>query len=171
MKLNQRARGAVAGDVEPHESILAVVLLANQIGTGSAHSDGSHRQGGSALGHPYARELGLDLDNPALRGMLINSWLTVTDHQLLFHRPKATSIRPTPGTLIERLDRAGVRLRWFDTAGLGLSNRVVHLELPDRTHVLSATMLKAQLRRKPFNDEPFLLVDAFGEMATEVPQG
>lgn len=168
MKLNDRARSKIAADLAPGERVAATVLLANRIGTGSAHGDGTHRQGGSALATPYACRLGLDLTNPALRADLMNTWLTVTDHRLLFHRPKAMSIRPTPGALVDAIDRHGVLLHWFDAAGLGLSNRVVHLRFPDGRHLLSATMLKATLRRRPFDDEPFLLVDAFADAAVAV---
>ena len=104
----------------------------------------SHGSTSSALGTQYAKDRGLDLDNPKLRADLLASWMTVTDRRLLFHRPKQTSIRPTPGALIEAIDRAGVRLNWFDAKGYGLSNRVVHLEFPDGRHLVSATMLNAR---------------------------
>ena len=169
MKLNERVRRIVAGELEPGEETLAVVGLGNQLGTGRVSSGGAvHGSGSTALGTPYAQAHGLDLDNPKLRADLLQSWMTVTDRRLLFHKPKQTSIRPTPGALIESIDRDGVLLHWFDVKGYGLSNRVIHLEFPDGRHLVSATMLKASLRRKPFNDEPFLLVEAFGVAATEV---
>lgn len=169
MKLNERVRRIVTDDLEPGERIRAVVGLANQIGTGRVSSGGTvHGSGSSALGTQYARDRGLDLDNPKLRADLLASWLTVTDRRLLFHRPKQTSIRPTPGDLIESIDRDGVRLHWFDAKGYGLSNRVFHFEFPDGRHLVAATMLKATMRRKPYNDEPFLLVEAFGDHAVEV---
>ena len=169
MKLNERVRRVVSDDLEPGEQLQAVVGLANQIGTGRVSSGGVvHGSGSSALGTQYAQDRGLDLDNPKLRADLLQSWMTVTDRRLLFHQPKQTSIRPTPGTLIESIDRGGIKLHWFDARGYGLSNRVIHLEFPDGRHLVSATMLKAALRRKTYNDEPFLLVDAFGHDADQV---
>jgi hypothetical protein len=169
MKLNSRIRNRLADELRPDEQIVATVLLNNQIGTGSASSDGSFRQSSSsALGTAYARRLGLDLDNPLLRAQLLSSWCTVTDQRILFHRQKATAIRPTPGAPIEELPIAGTTVHHFDAAGLGMTNKVLHLTFPDGTQLISATMLKATLRREPFNDEPFLLIEAFGERATLV---
>lgn len=169
MRLNSRIRGRLAGELHAGEQIAATVGLNNQIGTGSASSDGSMRgSGSSALGTAYARHLGLDLDDPRLRAALLSSWCTVTDRRIVFHRPKATAIRPTPGAFIEEHPLADTSLRYFDAAGLGLTNRVFHLSFADGTDLISATILKAQLRRKPYNDEPFLFVDAFGDRATEV---
>lgn len=172
MRLNSRIRKRLADELQPGEEILATVLLNNQIGTGSAATDGTHRQSAnSALGTAYARRLGIDIDNPVLRADLLSSWCTVTDRRIVFHRQKATAIRPTPGAFIEDYPVDGTAVRYFDADGVGLSNRVLHLTFPDGRELISATMLKASIRRKPFNDEPFLFVDAFGEQATPVDNG
>ena len=172
MRLNSRIRKRLANELHPGEQIISTVLLNNQIGTGSAASDGSHRQSANtALGTAYARRLGIDLDNPALRADLLSSWCTVTDRRIVFHRQKASAIRPTPGAFIEEHPLDGTTLHYFDAAGDALSNRVLHMTFPDGRQLISATMLKAAIRRKPYNDEPFLFVDAFGERATPVENG
>lgn len=171
MRLNSRIRKRLVGEMRPDEQIVATVLLNNQIGTGSASSDGTARQSASsALGTAYARQLGLDLDNTLLRSHLLSSWCTLTDQRILFHRQKQMAIRPTPGELIEEQPIAETTLHYFDADGLGLSNRVLHFTFPDGTHLISATMLKATIRRTPFNDEPDLFVDAFGNDAHLVDQ-
>jgi hypothetical protein len=167
IKLNDRPRSTITTDLEPGEQIEAVVPRSLNVGAAGSSVDGTHCQAGTVLGHPYAAALGLDLDNPALHGDLVNCWLTVTDRRLLFHRPKQTAVRPTPGELVDAMSREGVQLRWFDTGGFSMTSRVVHLELADGRHVLGAVGVKARLRRKPYNDEPFLLVAAFGDPEPE----
>ena len=168
MKLNDRVRKHLADQLLPGETIVATIALNNQIGTPTANSSGSISGGSSALGTPYAVRMGIDLNDPWLRHQLLASWCTLTETRMLFHKPKASAIRPTPGDLIEEHSRDGVRLSWFDNKGYALDNRVFHFDFPDGTRVLSAAILKAKLRRKPYNDEPFLLVRAFGDHATEV---
>ena len=169
MRLNDRIRTRLADQLDPGERIEATIGLSNQIGTGSASSDGSHRQSGStALGTPYAKERGIDLTDRRHRSDLMGAWCTLTDRRLLFHQPNPWKVRPTPGKLLTEMPRDGVTLHYFDVGGLGLSNRVIHLDFPDGTRLLSATMLKASLRKKNYNDEPELFVQAFGDRASLV---
>lgn len=169
MQLNERVRKRLAEELEPGEQIVATIGLANQIGTGSASSDGTARQSGSsALGTPYARERGIDLTDRRHRSDLLSSWCTLTDRRLLFHRPHPWKVRPTPGKLITEIPLDGVTVHYFDVTGLGLSNRVFHLDFPDGTRLLSATPLRATLRKKNYNDEPELFVEAFGTLASLV---
>ena len=153
MRLNERVRDKLTDQLDPGEQIVATIALSNQIGTGSASSDGSARSSGrTALGTPYAQSLGIDL----------------TDRRMLFHQPNPWRVRPTPGKLLTEIPLDGVTLRYFDVGGLGLSNRVIHLDFPDGTRLLSATILKASLRKKNYHDEPDLFVQAFGDRATPV---
>lgn len=169
MRLNDRVRKRLADQLAPDERIEATIALGNQLGTGSAASDGSARSSGStALGTPYAQELGIDLADRRHRSDLMSAFCTVTGGRLLFHRTSPWSVRPKPGKLITEMPRDGVTLHYFDVGGLGLSNRVLHLHFPDGTRLLSATVLKATLRKQPFNDEPDLFVAAFGDDATRV---
>ncbi|MDW3216404.1 MAG: hypothetical protein R8G01_20605 [Ilumatobacteraceae bacterium] len=172
MRLNDRVRRRLTDQLAPGETIEAAVGLANQIGASSASSDGSVRAStSSALGTPYARALGIDLTDPRHRSDLMSSWCTITDRRLLFHEPHPWNIRPTPGKLITELPRGGVTLHYFDVGGLGLSNRVIHLDFPDGTRLVSATMLKATLRKRNYTDEPDLFVEAFGDHAHLVDDG
>lgn len=168
MKLNTRIRSRLARYLDEGEDIVATILLNYMVGTASASSDGTSKQSSSILGSAYAERLGVDFSDPTLRADLLSSWCTLTDRRLLFHGLKKMAVRPTPADLIDALPREGVVLRWFDVDGLALSNRAIHLEFPDGRRLLSATMLKATVRRKPFNDEPELFVSAFGDQGQRV---
>ncbi len=122
-------------------------------------------------GTDYAARLGIDYSDPLLRSDLVASWGTVTPRRLVLHQQKQTAIRPRPGVFIEAIPIDGVVLRYFDAEGLGLSNRVLNLDFADGRRLLSATMLKATIRRKNFTAEPDLFVRAFGDRATEVEHG
>ena len=168
MKLNDRVRKHLASELEPGETIVATVMLANTVGTGGARPSGGLSSAATALGLPYAERHGIDLNDPRLRNHLLFSWCTLTEHRILFHKHKATSIRPTPGDLIEAHPRDGIRLSWFDTDGFALDNRIFHFDFPDETRLLASAILKARIRRKPYNDETFLFVEAMVAAATEV---
>lgn len=169
MRLNERARDKLTDQLDPGEQIVATVALSNQIGTGSASSDGSARSSGrTALGTPYARSLGIDLTDRRHRSDLMGALCTLTDRRMLFHKPNPWRVRPTPAKLLADIPLDGVTLHYFDVGGLGLSNRVFHLDFPDGTRLLSATILKASLRKQNYNDEPDLFVQAFGDRATLV---
>lgn len=166
METNDRARKVVAADLAPGEQILATVAMGPNLGAASTVT--SAAQGGTVFAGAYARARGIDYADRRLRADLVASWCTVTPDRLVFHAPNQLAIRPKPGKLIEAMPRDGVELAWFDTSGPSLSNRVLHLQLPDGRHVLSATLLKATLRRKRYNDEPELFVEAFGPAARQV---
>ena len=169
MRLNDRIRKRLTDELAEGEQIVATIALSNQIGTGSASSDGSARQSGqTALSTPYARSRGIDLTDRRHRSDLMGALCTLTDRRMLFHQPNPWRVRPTPGKLLTELSLDGVTLHYFDVGGLGLSNRVIHLDFPDGTRLLSATILKASLRKNNYNDEPELFVQAFGDRATLV---
>lgn len=170
MRTNDRVRKKIAATLDEGETILATVMLANELGVPTATPDGAVRSSGStALGTAYAMNRGIDLDDPAHRSDLMSSFCTLTVRRILFHRRSHWTVRPTPtGEIAAEYPADAVSLRWFDAGGLGLSNRVFHFDFPDGKRLVSATMVKAKLRRRPFNDEPFLFVDAFGERALEV---
>lgn len=167
MRTNDRARKKVAFHARPGESIRALIAL-NHMGPGWASSGGTVHSGGSLFSTPYAQQLGVDFDDPRLRAALTTSWCAVVGDRLLFFAPSNTSIRPTPAGLVDEIPMAGTSLRWFDSAGLSVTTRVVHLDFPDDTRLLSATLLKARVRRKTYNDEPDLFVAAFGAAASQV---
>ena len=165
MRVNDRARRAVHDDLDADEQVAAILPL--NIHLGGSSTDLS--SGSSVLGSPYAEARGIDLDDPKLRADLLTIWCTVTGRRLLFHEPKQTSVRPTPGKLVDEVPLEATTLAWYDSSGAGTRHRVVHLTFPDGRHLLSGTLVKAPLRRKTYNDEAELFVRAFGERAAEVP--
>lgn len=169
MRLNDRIRKHVTDELVDGERIVATIGLSNQIGTSGASSDGVARTSGSTvLGTPYARSLGIDLTDRRHRSDLMGALCTLTDRRMLFHEPHPWRVRPTPRKLLADLPYSDVTLRYFDVGGLGLSNRVIHLDFPDGTRLLSATILRASLRKENYNDESDLFVQAFGDRATLV---
>jgi hypothetical protein len=168
MRLNDRIREHVADELPDGEQIVAAVALSNQIGTVRASGDGAVRSSGTALGTPYARSLGIDLTDRRHRSDLMGSLCTLTDRRMLFHEPHPWRVRPTPRRLLAEMPYDDVTLHYFDVGGFGLSNRVFHLDFPDGTRLLTATMLKASLRKQNYSDEPDLFVQAFGDRATAV---
>ncbi len=167
-RLNRRARERLSGALAPDEEIVAAVLLNYTIGTVGGSSDGSRRQAGTVYSTQYAERRGIDFEDRRLRMDLVSTWCAVTPRRLLFHAQKQMAVRPTPGAFVAEVPMEGTDLRYFDTDGLGLSNRVLHLDFADGKHLLTATMLKASLRRKTYSDEPDLFVEAFGDRATRV---
>lgn len=165
-RLNKRARKAVAGELGgvPVESIVALSHLSG----GGANSDGVVGGGSSILGSSYAVERGIDLDDPRLRSDLLQTWCALTPNELVFFKASPWAVLPKPGTLVDRIDRAGTTLSWADTGGLSTVIRMIHLEFPDGRLLLTATLVRARLRPKNYNDEPDLFVAAFGPAAKEV---
>ena len=47
-------------------------------------------------------------------------------------------------------------------------HRVLHFRFPDDTQLLTATIVRAGMRKKPYSDEPDLLIQAFGPAATRL---
>lgn len=169
MRLNDRVRKKLASMLDDDEIVRAAVLLSHMSG-GWASSGGVVHSGGSLLGSAYAVERGIDLDDPTLRAGLLQSWCVATDRELRFFRPSQTAVRPAPGKPADTISLEGTTLHWFDSEGLSTTNRVFHFRFADGTHLLSATMVKARLRRRPYNDEPDLLVAALGAAATRIEQ-
>ncbi|MFK8024168.1 MAG: hypothetical protein AB8G26_09430 [Ilumatobacter sp.] len=168
MRLNDRVRSKLAPRLAPTDALRAVVLLSHA-GAGWASSGGVVHGGGSLFSSAYAAQHGIDFDDPRLRAPLTQSWCAVTDDRLAFFAPSKTSVRPTPADEIDSIALAGTALRWFDSTQLSSTNRVFHFDFADGTRLLSATMYKARLRRRPYNDEHELFVQAFGVAAAEVP--
>ncbi|MGB0114524.1 MAG: hypothetical protein WBP59_14990 [Ilumatobacteraceae bacterium] len=164
--LNDRARKAFGGEVGS-ATIEAIVLFNHVSGAGSVN-DGAAHGGRSILGHPYAVERAIDLDDPLLRADLLQCWCALTPTEMVFGKPNPWSVFPKPGRLIERIGRPGTTLRWAPVSGLNAITRMIHLEFPDGRHLLTATLVRGRLRRKDFTDEPNLFVEAFGPAATEV---
>ena len=169
MKLNDPARKVLAKEI-PGADLLAVVSLRQNVGVAGAHSDGTSRSGSTVYSHPYAVRQGIDHTTRGHRLDLVDSWLTLTPTDLRFHGINQWSVRGTPKGHRETIAREGVTLDWFDTGALTLVNRVLHFHFPDGTHLLTATIVRSGIRKKPHSDEPDLLVRAFGAAATELEE-
>ena len=167
MRLNDRIRKKLDGQLGGGATVDAVVLL-NHLGPGWASSSGAVSSGGSILGSPYAVDRGIDLNDPTLRTGLLQSWCVVTGGELRFFHPSRTSVRPSPGKPADVIPLAGTTLDWFDDEGLATTSRVFHFRFGDGTQLLSASLVKARVKRRSYNDEPDLLVSAFGDAATEL---
>lgn len=166
MRLNERARKAVAGKVAGAE-IQAIVSFSHLSGASSAH-DGVVQGGSSILGTRYAVDRGIDLNDHRLRADLLQSWCALTPTEMVFCKPNPWSVRPKPGQPIDRIERAGTSLGWAEIVGLSTVTRMFHLEFPDGRHLLTATLVGARIRKKTYNDEASLFVQALGPAATEV---
>ena len=150
----------------PGAEIEAIVSFSHLSGSG-AYNGISHG-GGSILATRYAIDRGIDLDDHRLRTDLLQSWCAITPTEILFCKPHQWSVRPKPGPLVARVERTGTALRWADNVSLGTVTRMMHLEFPDERHLLSATIVRAGIRRKNYSDEPDLFVEALGPCAVEV---
>lgn len=166
MKLNDRARKAVTEVVDGAE-VEALVAFSHLAGAASAHN-GIVQGGASILGHAYAVERGIDLDDPRLRADLLQAWCAVTPTELVFCKPNPWAVRPKPGKVVDRIDRAGITLAWADIEGLSTVTRLTHLEFPDGRHLLTSTLIRARIRRQNYNDEADLMLQSFGPQATEL---
>lgn len=169
MKRNDPARKVFAQEL-PGEELLAVLPLAQSMGSGGAHSDGTARSGSTVYSHPYAVRHGIDHTTRGHRLDLVDSWLAVTPTDLVFYGVNHWSLRGKPKGHKETIAREGVTLEWFDTKGYTLVNRVLHFRFVDGTHLLAASMVRASLRKKVHSDEPRLLVESFGAAATELDE-
>lgn len=167
MDLNTRARKAVAG-VVGDQPVEAIVAFSHMSSVGGATHDGVVTGGSSILGTRYAVDRGIDLADRRLRADLLQSWCAVTSNELVFCKPSQWAVRPKPGDLIDRFDRAGVTLRWTDISGLSTVIRMMHLEFPNSTHLLTATLVRSRIKKTNYNDEPDLFVQAFGSAATRL---
>ncbi|MDW3217358.1 MAG: hypothetical protein R8F63_01985 [Acidimicrobiales bacterium] len=167
MKRNEPARKVLAKEI-PATDLLVVLPLSQKVGVAGASSDGAARSGSTVYSLPYARGLGIDHTTRGHRLDLVDSWLVVTPTELRFYGINQWSLTGKPKGHRETIARDGVSLGWFDTNALTMVNRVLHFHFPDGTHLLSATMLRAGSSKKTYNDEPQLLVEQFGDAATEV---
>lgn len=161
MKLDTRAR-AVARELVDGEEVVAVVGLSTTFGGAGVHSDGTSRQASTVYSTTYARERGIDQANRSVRLDLERTWLILTPTRLVFATPGSKRLRPVPKAVVEAIPRDGVSLTWFDAGP-----RALHFVFPDGRQLLVATQYRVPLRRAPFNDEPDLLVEAFGDAATQ----
>ena len=169
VKLNEPARKVFAQEL-PGEDLLAVLPLVQSMGAAGAHPDGTARSGSTVYSHPYAVRLGIDHTTRGHRLDLVDSWLALTPTSLVFYGVNQWSLRGKPKGHRETIERAGVTLEWFDAGGLALVNRVLHFHFVDGRHLLAATMVRASARKKVHTDEPRLLVEAFGDAATELDE-
>lgn len=165
-RLNVRARKSVADEVGG-VPIEAIVAFSHLSGAGAA-SDGVVRGGSSILGGRYAVERGIDLDDRRLRADLLQSWCALTAPEVVFCKPNPWSVRPRPGRLVARFERVGTTLRWAEIVGLSTVSGMVHLQFPDGSHLLTGILIRNRLRKKSYDDEFSLFIQAFGDAATEI---
>lgn len=165
VRLNKAARKALAK--KGVDDVGAVTQLSMNAGLAAAHGTGAGTAR-TVFSLDYATSRGLDLTTPGLRNDLADAWVTATPGQLLFHESNVYAPRQIPRDPITSMDRAGVRLDWFDQAVYGMTVRVLHFSFPDATATLAASMYQAKLRRKPVSDELDLFVQALGDAATRI---
>lgn len=160
MRLNERARKAIADDL-PGEQIVAIVQMVTQHAVSHSTQTGNVL-GKSILGTPYFVERDLNFSHPKCLHLLHDAWLTVTDRRLVFSKAKALGIRPKPGDQIQEAALGTSTLHWWDQ---GKRWRVIHLEFDDGSWLGQVTDRGSG--RKPLA-EPDLLVEAWGDRAVEV---
>ncbi len=164
MILNRRIRSKLTKLLPEGETIEATVALQTDLPTDSPHRPALTR---TCLRLPYCRSLGLDFDDPRFRGDLANTILTVTDHRVLFHAVKQSSVLPTPGAQVADEPRDSISLRWYDGDELSTA-RLLHLTFADGRELVQVTPRRGgTFIAKPLA-EPDLLVAAFGANATRV---
>ncbi len=145
-----------------------MLLISPSVGAAKTVGFGTGKPGASIDASEYARARGLDRDDAGVRDDLHPGWLTLTDDELVLHYPGMRGLRPGPVGVIDRMPRDGVGLTWFDQTVKALTSRVLHLEFADGSQLLTATAYTTLSRRKPFDDEADLFVEAFGDAAEHV---
>lgn len=166
MKLNDRARKAVADDLQAGEQLLAIVQLVTRNKVKHSTQTGNVL-GGSVLGQPYFVDRQLNMDHPSSLPLLHDAWMTVTDRRLLFHKANPMAIRPKPGDLIHETTLGTSVLRWWNQDAIW---RVIHLEFDDGMWLGQAIGRGAGASMKKPLAEADLLVQAWGDRAIEVPE-
>ncbi len=173
MNKNERARKKLRSDLEPGEEIVATIRLqASIVSAGSAPGADAARSAGRGTSHmhryldAFAPDVNLETD---LRHDLGEPWFTITANRALFHKSKASSIRPAPGDLIDTCPVADLSLHWAAHSSQGVRNRLIALFWPDGRALLRYTPIGPTMRKKKnWDDEADALIAAFGDRAREV---
>lgn len=168
MGVNRSARKSARKVLGDDVDIDAVLLITPSIGAAKTVGFGTGKPGADVYSTGYAEALGIEADNDDVRHDLHPGWLTLTADELIVHYPGMRGLRPGPVEVIERFSRGGISLRWFDRRTARLTTRILHLEFGDGTQLLTATAYRDPAKRKPFDDEADLLIEALGDLAVEI---